>query len=458
MEKSVVILFIFLSVFFMSIINISALGCSIINVETSPDYNPDKVLMGVSNPTNAHGEEKDQGIYSYVVQCEFAGGVLCDGSNQVISISSPTNAHAEISGGSYTIPICFGDLSCISTDQTSNDDYRLPILSLSADTNAHIGNFEDYPIKILCRSPTVPIAFWSVTNGVKPTSLIDVVPDTTKVQIIFENSGLIEGTKAIFEIFESDVGETLRGDDDFIKSIEGTVGVGGDVLVEWKIAQDNLNKGKDLFEDETELKFYFEAHDDIGNSPLATSSNLEINVLSSDFCITNEIFICGDYDPDQCSPNSDPCNVADNNPASDCTNSLTNCFCDLNDQSLCTDIFESIIINEEGFKEVLGQCVIDTGDGAPDNCDDGFITYSWTATWSESIACTSDSECLNEQICDISEGEIEGICKPSSCLSGKQTLQCPAQIQLPFFGLWNFIAAMLTIALIYGFMILRKKE
>lgn len=69
-----------------------------------------------------------------------------------------------------------------------------------------------------------------------------------------------------------------------------------------------------------------------------------------------------------------------------------------------------------------------------DDCEDGFLTYSWTVTW---------------------ETESEAP-QPDWCVNGGGRIPCPAQLQLPFFGFYNIIAVLLLITLIYVVLILRK--
>ncbi|MDD5699825.1 MAG: hypothetical protein PHH00_01370 [Candidatus Nanoarchaeia archaeon] len=68
-----------------------------------------------------------------------------------------------------------------------------------------------------------------------------------------------------------------------------------------------------------------------------------------------------------------------------------------------------------------------------DNCDDGFLTYSWTSTWKGTGA------------------------QPPACTSGSATIECPAQIPLPLFTPANTIVTVLAIITIYLAMALVKK-
>lgn len=119
------------------------------------------VVMGLSALTNAHGETT--GTYPYVLCCRFGDGVQpeeCTTTNTIINLSSSTNAHAEIpSKKNYHVGVCYEDLQCIRTTSECGSgtavNYPKGILSLSEDTNAHIGPYNgvgSYTKKICCSS------------------------------------------------------------------------------------------------------------------------------------------------------------------------------------------------------------------------------------------------------------------------------------------------------------------
>jgi hypothetical protein len=81
-----------------------------------------------------------------------------------------------------------------------------------------------------------------------------------------------------------------------------------------------------------------------------------------------------------------------------------------------------------------------------DTCDDdGFLTFSWTAAWIWDEGC--DATCQTENS-DLA----------AQCVDGQKTVECPAQIPLPFFNIYSFIATLSIIALIYVILILRKEK
>jgi len=81
----------------------------------------------------------------------------------------------------------------------------------------------------------------------------------------------------------------------------------------------------------------------------------------------------------------------------------------------------------------IGKCVYT--EATTGSCeDDGFLISSWNATWTGSASS-----------------------REASCESDGAIIDCPAQIQLAFFNLYNMLITLLAIAGIYGILSLRKK-
>lgn len=70
-----------------------------------------------------------------------------------------------------------------------------------------------------------------------------------------------------------------------------------------------------------------------------------------------------------------------------------------------------------------------------DDCEDGWLDYSWTVEWTG----------LEEN-------------RPADCEPNSERYACPAQVQLPFFNFYNVIIALALIALIYFFLIKKNKN
>jgi len=94
---------------------------------------------------------------------------------------------------------------------------------------------------------------------------------------------------------------------------------------------------------------------------------------------------------------------------------------------LCDDLtcnFNTFLCNVVETTEKIGTCSITQEDIDPNGCDDdGLLTISWTGewTWGEGNSDQNDPDGL-----------------ASSCTAGGGgSIECPAQIRLPFFGFYN---------------------
>jgi hypothetical protein len=106
------------------------------------------------------------------------------------------------------------------------------------------------------------------------------------------------------------------------------------------------------------------------------------------------------------------------------------CFCewDTSDGDCKAGSSEIDSPTEEGY------CKYDTN--TVGSCEGGgFLIAEWTATW---------------------EGDEND--ESAKCVDGSRTIECPAQIQLAFFNLYNMLITLLAIAGIYGILSLKKKD
>tara|TARA_Y100000310_G_scaffold24394_1_gene23440 strand:- start:10197 stop:11459 length:1263 start_codon:yes stop_codon:yes gene_type:complete len=414
MKKEFVVLSIFLLMIFLSS-GIFAIGESCFITDRSSCESSGYVIMGLSSTTNAHGELANQSNYNNVLCCNFAGSLNCNnGTNKIIGLSSSTNAHAENpEETTYSTEVCYSDLDCISTSLNCGDtEYNLSIFSLSNSTNAHIGGINDYNTKICCTSESFIVSasnvFWS-SDETTEISTLNVVTGTTSVKMILKNSGLLEGTIVSFNIYEDDLFL-----DDFIKTINATIDNNESAIAEWTITLEDLEKTLNDYDE-----FYLEVNGKINDY-------LSLNILETSECAN--IILCSDYE-DEISCGNDNCQVTEITAPSDvdCDDPTRNCYCSWNTQ--CD--FELDVLEEE-TKELIRVCTY--VESTADDCSDGFLSYSWVATWT---------------------GAPED--KPAECSDGSRVIECPAQIQLPFFGIYNLIAAMLLIVMIY-FIIFNKEK
>lgn len=373
------------------------------------------VAMGLSSTTNAHGETANQSNYNEVLCCNFAGSSTCNnGTNKIIGLSSITNAHAEIpTETTYTNDACYSDLNCISTSLDCGvTGYNLSIFSLSNYTNAHIGGINDYGVKICCKSASFVISsgntYWS-NDSTNEISNLTVITGKTSIELILKNSGLSQGTVVSFNIYENDLFL-----DDFIRTINATVDSNGNAVAGWTITLEDLAKTLNDY-----TQFYFKVNNEIGNY-------LNLNVLKISEC--QNIVLCSDYSS-SASCGNDNCQIAINNIPNnvDCSDPAINCYCSWNTQ--CDSEFK---LTNTGTNTTIGTCTY--VENTADDCSDGFLSYSWISAWT---GAQKD--------------------KPAECVDGSRVVECPALIQLPFFGIWNLIASILLIVVIY-FIIFKRKE
>ena len=112
---------------------------------------------------------------------------------------------------------------------------------------------------------------------------------------------------------------------------------------------------------------------------------------------------------------------------------------------------------------LIGTCKYTSSTEGADCSEEGvdFLTYSWTATWTwapenegESPPCETGYIFWNE----TGKCYYDPNGKSTQCVGGRKTVPCPAQLKLPFFGPYNIIAAIILIALIYAFLILKTRR
>lgn len=131
------------------------------------------------------------------------------------------------------------------------------------------------------------------------------------------------------------------------------------------------------------------------------------------YCYPGE---CSEVGDTPVTNNDGVCDIGDSCSSSDCSDGDTApCSGDAQCQSgLCTAPYSE------------GKCTY-TYSESGDDCSDGLLEYSWTATWESS---NNDPQ-------------------PDSCSDGSRVVECPAQVQLPFFNTYSLIATVIVIALTY---------
>lgn len=443
-------LFIFL--FFISISLSSAATCSIVEADAcaSPNYK----LMYLSDTTNAHARVLSEGYdinYNYVLCCDFGrGNTACLGNNEVTSLSDVTNAHAEIpSLNNYDEQICYSTLNCTSGEGLAcNSEKEIKLISLSNTTDAHIGVYDEHPIKICCQRNVY--GFWSDKDG-NSVNNIDVALGKTKIYLSMINSDLSSGESISFKIYEKDLLEP-----DLIKSIDSEVDYNGDSKAEWTIIREDLENG--LGPGEASLEdldgFYFEIKDSEGLLITSSSGELNINIKhEEDFCLSRAY--CQSYE-NSTNCEADLCGTGLNTVERDfeiysCgeTEIGPNCI----NETQCGCYWNEETERCESFYDMESDCTISGGElqggicksettGEGDCSIDNFIKYAVEGTWTWIDPLNQNPSYIEEQ---------------SRCETKKEkTVPCPSQVELPFFSYLSIIIAIIGIILIYSISIKRK--
>jgi hypothetical protein len=378
--------------------------------------------MGLSAPTNAHGELSGQNNYAYFLCSDTYGSVNCDGNNnKVLGLSAPTNAHGEIpSLDNYNEnPVCFGDLRC------GKNVLGVGVLSLSNDTNAHIGNFTNYNTKIYCSSVGTPQAYWSGPMGEISSKLFSQ-SGTSKVYLVINNpldsngDPLTAGT-VDFEIKE----RKLFGYNKLLPNIN----INPDTKrakTTWTIPGNEFSDGDKLY---FKVKYNGDYMQDNQGQGIE-SGDLTLIEFTSEEDITG----CSDYQgEDACA--SDPEFVAEGELTAagvNCSDENIECFCSWDSIDGCEATETNLAFDGDGISTLEEGCV-----------------------WTETSGDPDDPPCA--------DGKIERTLVSSCDMENPITIEttCPAEVQLPFFGAYNFVATLLVIALVYYFVFLshsRKKK
>ena len=374
--------------------------------------NNHNVAMRLSASTNAHGEFST-GAYASVVCCDFGNGsTSCTGDNAIIRLSSTGNAHLEapeLVTNYYTQLACYDSLIRCRDTISNCDVNEIGVLYLSDLTNAH-ASASGYSTRICCQ--VVPPYEDCVLTSARWGN--DTVIEGDGVYLILEGVNC-SGANIDFEIYnESNA---------FMTSFTGTY------AEELWIAQ--------RFGGEYDYnnRIYLFNATVVGLGESQTQSGL-LTVTPDIDC--GMYLTCSDYDSGALCL-SDPCLVAGiSAPNPDL------CACEWN----ITDCEDVCSVTDPDSGEGIGRCVY-TNQVITNTCEEepvGFLTFTWNASWIWDENC--DAQC-----------QIDNAYLVDGCRSGSKRIECPAQILLPFFNIYNLILTVLVIAMVYAVVgILKRKK
>ncbi|MBU5689862.1 MAG: hypothetical protein QXM68_03100 [Candidatus Aenigmatarchaeota archaeon] len=154
-------------------------------------------VFHISDLTDAHAEINSENNYEYKVCCNLNNGfdlnVVQRSYGGIIGFSYTTNAHAEIGNKSnyeYMIDMIpeHGDVFC--TSAYSCDDYNTCLVSISGETDAHLGDCvtNPYQLKICCSYGSLDINISSNVTRLEYGNDFKIYGHATKAGIPLENS------------------------------------------------------------------------------------------------------------------------------------------------------------------------------------------------------------------------------------------------------------------------------
>ena len=521
MRKEVVKLIFAVLIFTFLLSQISAVDFGTCEIVTSSECNNTSnsgyIVMGLSSVTNAHGQFPYVN-YPYVLCCNFGtGNTNCINGmvvpNIIVNLSSATNAHAELySKKNYHTGVCYEDVACEKKQICS--ETQIGILSLSADTNAHIGNFSDYPTKICCSgsaitqsSCTIKSVSWDTTEAISGQN----------VYLQVEGSGI------------QCIGQTIilnvsGGSEEIINQPMPIMFTDVNVMGSWTAEHQKCG----IWPFETDCNYYFEAS--LENNPSLKLKSNEPDLSVSERLIDNciEVDSCTDYDNKlDCNSDATVCDVAENSdPDIACESESFYCGCVWNENSTGTEEdpkckFGYTEITEEtcgspiegqgcGFGCTLcdnnltgkycnvgsscpsgikptnnnGSCDFgidscgsaDCGNGNQDSCAEG--TYCvldkcgniigppislGSCRITQQISKGCEEEPVGYKMVTLNAewtGETSGTQYENCIAKDNQQVRisCPAQVQLPFFDTLGIIIAILAIVLVYIIIVYKRKN
>ena len=330
MSKKILILlgFLFLILFLG---NISAVDmCWFAENSGDCELNGYKVVMSLSDSTNAHGALAGQGSFAGVLCCNFGqGDTTCAADNKILGLSSSTNAHAEAPDitPTYTDGVCYDSLKdCRETTENCGVD-EIPVLYLSSGlaqlyTNAHIEEAgltsQNYDSKICCVVDKPELcdltsAEWGDEDG-------DVLAGT-------DVDAIVNGIYCSEAEISFEVSRRKSGPDESCSSIDGCENPANAVFG----AGSNSVGGIWNASPSHDKKYYFKAKVVANPDESVQSGDLLVSVLPPGYC--DSIAICSQYDEESnCNSNICDIDVQDSAPSSvNCDASDITCYCEWND-------------------------------------------------------------------------------------------------------------------------------
>ena len=405
------------------------------------------IVMGLSSETNAHGQnELFNQNYQYVLCCNFNGAKSCSegDKNRILRLFSETNSHAEIPDGKFNMPwgdniygnnICYDNLDCSSTASNCGEE-RIEILSLSSETNAHIGKPGDYPYKICCDLRQIPARtyseeiYWADNKGARISH--SNVSETVRMYWTYSD---FKNKEVVFEVWEDDPTTNVEiRTDGRGNEITATADNNGSVFAEWTITHDDYNRGK--LSETGNPEYYFKVF--IEGESKKKSSNLDVNISQTQTA-TDLAESCKEYTSESnCKNNPDKVGIYEG-------------IYEFYDGNICEKRWNGTGCSWNGTKCNQKE-VIQYNPENPKNCSQPILS---SCEYSESVKPSDKCASGNE----FYELIFSSVSASADCKTYSRKVYCRGKevIKLPFFEGSELIISLILIELIYVLLIARKK-
>jgi len=422
-------------------------------------------------------------------------------SDNVLVLSSDSNAHAEFAievQSAYDAAgnrICYPNIDCSSRPEGSScSEGSVEILSLSGETNAHVGEPGTYPNKICCDVAYLgessceggaPNGNWP--EGSEDCDPLDLTPPTNEgctnlcsCPTFYTSNGdggcNWDGAGGLTSYWSPTYDDAINfRDTNEIAGLyvgQNTVYLG---LIDW--VDRGWTNGQiidlEIYEDDLDFGTGW------GDDPIRVGVEaIQATVIDSSIGLVVGGWIPTQSDLDRTENDykdfyfvaSDGAGeFVDQSPHLELS-SVTTIVCSAiglcmdyrneqdcnNDANLCQVGPFSVNLNSPNVDCITNncQCFWDTdtstcnsmwgnddgnckySEDSEDDCGDMFLTYVFTAVWET----------------------ITGAPQPAECAGGENVVPCPAKVQLPFFNIYNVVAVIVIIVLIYLALNLKKKK
>src|SRR3989339_234271 len=359
-------------------------------------------------------------------------------SNNSISLNNTIDSWASYG----RTCICCGVLNAIDKMVNETDSSAYKVLVVMSDGEANVQCLDKYPSL-------------SWENAAVQASC-DAYEDYGIV-VHTVGFGADAGEKTLQKMADSAFDDNIRTGAGGISGVFNNVGF-GNILGEWTIIEEDYSKTNDY------EGFYFTINGYKSNN---------LTILTRD--LTEECkdyvdeFSCNNCDNSGCMAAENSVNkkvfeaypevwnntrCGDKILGPDSCNYTMQCKCLWDDiLNACSYTWELIPDLDCGSTPTIGFCSY--SENTNDNCDDGFLEYSWTTIWSWGADNgyadfnNGPSNDINDYILENGIYYYDPLKLSRNCISGSNALSCPAKIQLPFFGFYNLIIAILLIAGVY---------